>query len=182
MNKVVRIPRFLHDIHGREATILGLWATYVAGSVFGVLGAIAAYQAGIELWKAIIVGILFFDVGGGVVANLTSSTNRYYQESAVRRLVFLGLHIIQPILIAVLLGGYWEYALFLAAYTAICGLMLNSLRGPENQQVVAGLLCVAGIACLTLFSVSPAIIYAFGALFMVKILIGFSVRRPTLHQ
>lgn len=181
MKKTISIPKYLHEIHGKHATPLGLLLTYLAGILFGLVGAIIMYQHGVELWKALLIGFLFFDVGGGVVANLTSSTNQYYQESPKLRLVFLYLHLLQPALLALLVNEYGTFALFLAAYTLGSGLVVHRIRSIEAQQITASTLTVIGITGLTFFNVSPPIIYAFGALFIIKILIGFSVRRPNLQ-
>lgn len=175
---MIAIPKYLHDIHGRQATPLGLWCTYLAGIFFGVVGTLVLYDQGLDLWKALIIGVLFFDVGGGVVANFTSSTNRYYQESPKLRILFLFLHVLQPAIVAFLVSDYRSFALFLAAYTVGSGLIINFIKKAEVQQSIASILTVIGITTLTLFNVAPPIMYAFGALFIVKILMGFSVRRP----
>lgn len=180
-HKVIRIPKYLHEIHGESATPLGIYMTYLAGIIFGLIGVMSMAQLQLEPWKLLLIGILFFDIGGGVIANLTSSTNHYYQKSEKQRVFYLLLHIAQPLILGLLLDGYWSYVSCLAIYTIISAFIINKLPTTESQQVTAGFLVVVGIGALSLFDPLAMSIYAFGVLYMIKLLIGFAVRRPDVR-
>lgn len=177
MNKTLNIPKFLYEIHGDKPTAYGLVLTYVTGLLAAAISGILFYNAGFELWKVLLVGFLFFDVAGGVVSNFTRSTNLYYQRSENQRIFFLLLHVLQPVLLALLVGGSWAYFVFISVYTVLGGLIVNAIKTSDRQYTAAAFLTTAGIIALTLFGVSHDILYAFGALFIVKILMGFAVRR-----
>lgn len=177
MHKHVHISRFFYGIHGKNPTVGGLLTTYVAGVVSAVIGVVGAYSMGFEVWRIILIGLLFFDVGGGVIANFTHSTRMYYQKPARRRVVFLCLHLIQPVLLAVALGGFWELGVFVAVYAVTASLIINAVHDSRIQRNIAGVLVFMGFLLLGCFNMPSMIIYLFGVLFMVKLLIGFSIRR-----
>lgn len=180
---IVKIPKFLHDIHGKEVGTLALIATYGAGLILATVAAIIFHRFGLETWQIIIIAILYFDIGSGVVANHTSSTNQHYQESTGRRSLFLFLHIIHPLVLALILGPeYMPYAIFIILFTIIGAFVVNSFKSVDSQQNAAATLTVIGVSFSLLFSVEPGVIYSFGALLMVKILTGFSVDRPDLRK
>jgi hypothetical protein len=179
MKKLINIPIFLHEIHGKEATFLGLFTTYIAAIIFGIFGLMASMHYGVELWKSIIIGLLFLDVGGGVVANLTSSTNLFYKTKS-KRLLFLIIHITQPLILAVLFNEYSIIILSLATLIIVGGIIITFTRGVENQQNIAGLLTVVIAIALSVFNL-PTFLLIFYMLYTLKLLIGFSVHRPDLR-
>ncbi len=133
MDKIVKVPRFLYEIHGKNPTALDLWLTYAAGTIGGVVGVVLAYTSGIDLWKALLVGLLFFDIAGGVVANFTVSTRTYYGRSRRRRILFLCLHVLQPLLMALILGDYLLLMIFTAAFAVAGGLIINLLKTIKSR-------------------------------------------------
>ena len=177
MNRTVQIPKFLYEFHGDSPTVIGLILTYIAGLIAGVLGGLAVYNSGIELWKAVLAGLLFFDVAGGVVSNFTRSTNRYHRQSQKRRAAFLAIHILHPLLMAFIVNAYWAFFILLGVYTITCGFLIGWIDNHKLQYIFAGALTVIGVATLSTFNFDQSAPYVFGVLFMIKILIGFSVRR-----
>lgn len=183
MDKIVKVPRFLYEIHGKNPTALDLWLTYAAGIIGGVVGVVLAQTSGIDLWKALLVGLLFFDIAGGVVANFTVSTRMYYGGSRRRRILFLCLHVLQPLLMALILGDYLLLMIFTATFAVAGGLIINLLKTIKSRRVLAIALTAIGVLALSVAILSvPVFVYAFSVLFLIKILLAFSVNRYTRNE
>jgi hypothetical protein len=56
---------------------------------------------------------------------------------------------------------------------------LNKVKDTEFQQNIASLLLGIGIALSFFFALPIPILYVFAPLFMVKLILGFSVQRPS---
>lgn len=178
MAKVVHVPRFLYEIHGKNPTSSDLWLTYAAGIVGGVAGTVLAQASGVDLWKALLVGLLFFDIAGGVVANFTVSTRMYYGNSRRRRILFLCLHVVQPLLIALVLWDHLLIMIFTAAFAISGGLIINLLTTIKSRQVTATILTAIGVwVVLAAINSVPVFVYVFSVLFLIKILLAFSANR-----
>lgn len=183
MDKIVKVPRFLYEIHGKNPTALDLWLTYAAGIIGGVVGVVLAQNSGIDLWKALLVGLLFFDIAGGVVANFTVSTRTYYGRSRRRRILFLCLHVLQPLLMALILGDYLLAMIFTAIFAVAGGLIINLLKTIKSRRVTATILTAIGVLALSAAINSvPVFIYAFSVLFLIKILLAFSVNHHIRNE
>lgn len=178
MSKTVAVPDWLRELHGRKPTIAALILTYVLGCV-GFLAFITSINISeIDAWRVLLAGLVFFDVVSGTVANFTDSVNRYYQEAQKSRIGFLLLHAVHPLLMLVLLQDFATFFVFLAIYTVGSGLVVHTLKNFDVRQTVAAALVVLGVLSFGFFSVMPVILYAFGALLLVKVVLGFAVRRP----
>jgi hypothetical protein len=173
----VNIPRSLRELHGEQTRVSTLIAVYSAGLIVGGVVAWQLAGSGLPVWKIIVATLLFLDIGGGVVANLSRSTNRYYQDHAGLRLPFLALHVFHPALLALLFPAALPYFAFAGAFTLAGAFAVNAVKDSELQQNLAALFVAVGIACSFLFPVNSIVLYAFAPLFMVKLILGFAVRR-----
>lgn len=107
--RTIRVPEVLKELHGERTRISTLIAVYLTGLV--VAGGIVfqLLPAGFSAWKYVLVGILYLDISGGAVANLSTSTNQYYRGKTGLRIVFILLHILHPALFIVVLPEAWPY-------------------------------------------------------------------------
>ena len=181
-DKEIKIPKVFHELHGKTSHVSTIIMVYLAG--FTAAGLILSQIIGIELplWKIILVGILYVDIGGGVVANLATSTNQYYQGKPKLRIGFILLHLVHPALFMLVFPVFWLYFGFVGLFTLASTLVINEIGDTEFQQNLAALLIVIGVAGSFFFEAPLPILYSFAPLFMIKLILGFSVRRPALND
>ena len=180
--RTIRIPGFLHEIHGEEAPlfdVVAAWATALIAAGIVLLRP-ATRPAAIAWWEIAIATIIAADLAGGVVANFSPGTDRYYAARPRLRIVFLLLHVIQPTLMYFVVGGPPETWIVIPAYTIVAALIVNAL--PDDRQIaVAGFFTALGIfVCFAWFVIAPPALW-FGPIFLIKLVLGFAVRRTPAH-
>jgi hypothetical protein len=116
------------------------------------------------------------------VANLSSSTNQYYQQNEKKRIPFILIHILQPTILYVIFPQYLNYFLFIALFTVILTLIVSAISNREIQQNTASAFLVIGIIFATMFNEINFYVLALGIMFMIKLILGFSVRRPDFEK
>jgi hypothetical protein len=178
-NRKVFVPAYLHELHGENPDLLTLIATYMTGLIAGFLIIFNIGCASMPVWKTILLFILYIDIAGGIVSNFSTSTRLYYQKMEKLRILFIFLHLIHPGLFILLFPDSYSYFGFAGFYTIIACLILHKIRNIENQQTCASLMLVAGILISFFFDLPFIILYTFAPLYMIKLIIGFSVRRPS---
>ncbi len=174
----IAVPKFLHELHGECTRLSTLPLVYLTALLSGGLVAWQLIQAGTAVWRVALASLIFMDVGGGVTANLSASTSRYYQEHAKLRLPFIALHVFHPAVLMALFPADWPFFLFVMVYTLAATFAVNALKDGELQQNLAALLVVVGCLLSFFFPQGSPVLYAFAPLFMVKLVLGFAVRRP----
>lgn len=177
MYSPIRIPRSLHELFGEQSNPLDLaltlgFAVLATGMLFW---ATAAEWAGLAPLGLAVTALLSLDICGGVIANFTAGTNRFYRERPRLRLVFIAVHV-QPLLLAFALGGYFIPCLAAWAYTALGALLVNALSGQPAQRVTGAVVMAAGLlGLLLLFGSLPRLLLALLMLFLVKVTFSFAV-------
>ena len=180
MKREIEVPKILHEIHGEKTTLLNFILTYLVGISIGLIVILSLRNNELPIWKIILVFIVYIDVAGGVISNLSSSTNQYYQKRKILNLLFPILHVIQPLIMLFVFPKDYKYLIFIAVYTISFSYILKLLRKAEDQQSIASVAVIFGTVISLLIPVQIQVIYSFGLLFMIKIVLGFSVRRPVL--
>ena len=183
MTRPIRVPRFLQELHGKETTRFDLVLTYLVaiGTVIVIVLRPGARPVATLWWEIAIVAIIGGDLAGGAVANFTPGTDRYYAGRPRLRLLFLALHVIHPAILSFIIGGPPEVWIAIPAFTLVSAFVVNSLPR-ERQPTVAAVLTVAGIMiCFSWFVIAPPALW-FGPLFLVKLVLGFSVRRTSFGK
>jgi hypothetical protein len=181
----VRIPGFLRPIHGEIATALDVLLVYVVGAVFGVLALVFAYTRveSLPLWKAAILFVLAADVSGGSMACFSTGMGAYYESRPGLRWGFIFIHFIEPGLLYILFDGRLAYWLFLYAYTVAAASLVNIIPGRSRREATAVALVVIGIVILLPVGLSTPFLAWFGPVYMLKLILGFGVRRtPPVPQ
>jgi len=175
----VRIPGILRPIHGETATVLDVLLVYVVAVVFGVLALVFAYTRveSLPLWKAAILFVLAADVSGGSLACFSTGQGAYYESRPALRWGFIFIHFIEPGLLYLLFDGRLAYWLFLYAYTAAAASLVNIIPGRARQEGAAVALVVIGIVILLPIGLSAPFLAWFGPVYMLKMILGFGVRR-----
>lgn len=175
--KTVIIPKFFHELFGEKQNIFELLLIIV----FTIFSAVIVGVVTLSEWQQyawyqlVVLVLLYLDIAGGVIANLTYSTNRHYQDRPKVRLVFIAIHV-QPLIIAfVLQTGLWVcFALW--AYTIVSALIVNALNELSIQRTVGGFMMTIGIIGVTLLGQKiPLIILTILILFIIKVIFSFAV-------
>ncbi len=179
--KTIKIPKALQELHGENSPLFNIILVYFIGLIAFFLVFLSLENSGISLIKRIIVSFIFFDIAGGVIANLSSSTNQYYQKNERIRIIFLLLHILHPAVVIWVFPSSWILIGGVAALTLMGGVALHFIPDNEKRQVLAAALLVLGVLGSLYLQAEVQVLYAFAPLFMVKLLIGFSVKRPVLE-
>jgi hypothetical protein len=180
-DREVIIPKFLHELHGEKTRLSNLIIVYLSGVLAASVIFYTFFRSGTELWKVLLITLLYLDIAGGVVANFSSSTIRYYSDKGVLRVYFLLTHLLHPALFIVAFHANWLYFTFTGLYTIAVSLFVNSLKEGEMQKNLATLFVTSGILISFFFKVPNYILYSFAPLFMIKLILGFSIKKSEIQ-
>ena len=183
LDSEIRIPGPLRLIHGETATLFDVLLVYVVGLVFGLLALVfASTRVGaLPAWKAALLFVLAADVSGGAMAGFTAGTDAYYGNRPGLLWGFIFIHFIEPGLLFLLFDGRIAYWVFLYAFTVAAASLVNIIPGRARQQGAAAALVVIGIVILLPIGLSTPFLAWFGPVYMLKLILGFSVRRSAQH-
>jgi hypothetical protein len=182
-SRKITVPKFLRELHGERISLYTFFSVYVTAII---TASFLTYEIikdnELSYWKYILFFIIVIDIAGGVVANLSSSTNQYYQQNEKKRIPFILIHILQPTILYVIFPQYLNYFLFIALFTVILTLIVSAISNREIQQNTASAFLVIGIIFATMFNEINFYVLALGIMFMIKLILGFSVRRPDFEK
>ncbi|GAB3162876.1 hypothetical protein [Telluribacter humicola] len=176
LDKTVKVPKALHELHGVEASAFDLLITYSTVLLVTALVLIEAGSYQLTATRFILLGALTMDLAGGVVSNFTKATNDYYSASPSKRYVFILLHVIQPCLLWWVFPNEGVVIAAVAIYTIAAMTLINLVRTHEKQRVLAAFLLVGGLSMLFLLPGRSPMLTLLLALFEVKLILAFPVR------
>ena len=179
MDSEIRIPGFLRPIHGESAAVFDVVLVYVVGAVFGVLALVFAWSRveSLPLWKAAVLFVLAADVSGGAVACFSGGMGAYYETRPALRWGFIFSRFIEPGLLFLLFDGRLGYWLFLYVYTVAAASLVSIIPGRARREGAAAALVVIGIVIILPVGLSTPFLAWFGPVYMLKLILGFGVRR-----
>lgn len=175
LDKIVKIPAFLHELHGEQASIFDLLITYLTAIVVTIVVLFLARDTPLENYKLIILGILAFDLSGGVIANFTQSTNTYYAKNLKLRYVFILFHVVQPLVLMWLFPMNLIGIAFISVYTLLAIFLVNFIKEHLKQRVSSAFLVVIGLSIIFLFVKMQPTVYLMLVLYVIKLIMGFAV-------
>jgi len=178
MNQVINIPKFFHELLGSHQTK----SEVLTVALFTTLSTLILAWLSRDYWQSLtwyqnlFLWLLYIDISGGVVANLTAGTNTHYNNSAKARWTFIAIHI-QPLLLAWILQSPMSIALFTWAYTIASAVAINSLRNSPYQRPLAGALLASALLIYVFSGITlQPIIAAIYLLYVFKVAYSFSVK------
>lgn len=177
--KILRVPSALHEVFGEETTALELGFVFLPAGL-GVLALFAWTQPEwneLTWWKTALLFVLIFDILAGFIANLTRGTNAFYRARPRMRLIFIAIHI-QPLVLALLAGGYFTVCAGVWLYTTGAALGVNALAGRAYpvQKPAAAAIVVLGLVGLMLAADGlPVLLFAALAFYLLKVVYSFAV-------
>ncbi len=175
MNNTVNIPAFLHEFHGRKSNWLDLAATHLIALVATATALILSDQYDLTLWKKFLFAALAYDLGGGVMSNFTYATNLYYDHPIRKRLIFITLHWLQPVLMSLVFPAYWQGILLFSAYILASTFIVNGIQIHQRQLTLGIGLTLLGLLALFFVSFIPPVSLLL-TLFLLKLPLAFAVR------
>lgn len=176
LQRKIKIPKFLQEVHGSESTIEGLIYNYITVAFITSILILMARDMHIPTFKYVIYILLSIDLSGGVVSNFMEGTSKYYAESSKKRYIFISLHIIQPLLM------YWIFPhevvniILIALYTLLMMFVVNSIKEHSRQRLFAAVFTISGIALSFALTISPSVLLLMLIMFIIKLILGFAVR------
>jgi hypothetical protein len=175
----VTIPRAIQVLHGECATVSGLLVVYSTAAVFGVLALVFAWSrvADLPWWKSALLFLVAACASGGVVANFSASTDRYYARRPGLRWAFIFVHVIGPAALYFLFDGRLAYWVFLYVYTVAAASIVNVIQERNRQEVAAASLLVLDIVILLPIGLAAPFLGWYGPVYMIKMISAFAVRR-----
>ncbi|MEL6538631.1 MAG: hypothetical protein AAFQ98_24645 [Bacteroidota bacterium] len=176
LHKKIDIPVFLHELHGHRSSVFDLVLVYGMALAFAATLSILAGDIALQGYKRVLLVLLALDLAGGVVANFTEGTNAYYKSSPKRRSRFMTLHVIQPAVLMLIFPESWIVITALSFFTLLTMALINRLKNPVSQRVVAGTLLTLGINLAIILGIPHVVVHCMLILFMVKLIMAFAVR------
>ncbi|GAB3264498.1 hypothetical protein GCM10027347_31600 [Larkinella harenae] len=170
--KTVSVPTFLHKLHGEKTTLPVLTLTYLAALLLAFV-TVSDYSA--WSWKTALLALLAFDIGGGVVANLSEGTSAYYRTHPNRRWAFVGIHSLQPALLTLVFPAQTGVILLLGFFLLATTGWVNLISTVAWQRVVAGFTTVL-MLLLSYILVPEPMIRLLINLLTIKLLLAFAIR------
>lgn len=177
MKTSVRIPKFLHELFGthQQRTELILILLFTVTATLAAAWSTAPYWLELKWYQTLVLWLLFLDISGGVVANLSTGTNNYYNEHPKVRWVFIAIHI-QPLILAAVLQSSMFIAVAVWLYTIVSASLINSLRKNVYHRLLAGILYATAIIGYVLSGISlPLPISLIYLLYAMKVIYCFAV-------
>jgi len=177
MKKVILIPKFFHELFGTEQRLSEL----ILILIFTVTATLVTALSTTTYWQSLsgfqnfVLWLLFLDISGGVVANLSFGTNNHYKELPKGRWLFIAVHI-QPLILAAVLQSPMLIAIVIWLYTVLSASLINCLRQKIYHRLLAGALYSFAIIGYVLSDISlPSPISLIYLLYMMKVIYSFSV-------
>ncbi len=126
--KKIKMPKYLHELFGYEQNLINIIIIMLFAT--GVTSALMIYSKNywlsLKWYQSLIFWLLFFDISGGVVANLTKGTNNYYLDKPKLLWIFYIIHV-QPLIISLVVNITFWIALVVWGYTIICSVIIHLL-------------------------------------------------------
>ncbi|SFL73504.1 hypothetical protein SAMN04487943_103342 [Gracilibacillus orientalis] len=172
--KEVYIPAFFHEVFGEKQKVIHIVTIFLFGAILSsaLFYMYSDWFEALAWWRLVLVFLLVFDVFSGCIANFTESTNQFYANSKIKRIVFISIHV-HLLIIAALLQLSLVLVVFVWLYTIVCAFIIQAIQS-HQQKFVAGLLLAAGVAWIPMLDMHPFMLIV-SLLFMMKVLFSFSV-------
>ncbi|MEL7425629.1 MAG: hypothetical protein AAFN81_21740 [Bacteroidota bacterium] len=176
MKNTIKVPTLLHEVHGEVANARDIILAHGL-AITSTAAVLALGTAGMAIWQQILLGILTYDLVGGVVANFSFSTSTFYAASAQKRRGFLLLHLLQPTLLTLVFTDYWMSIVAICGYILISSTIVNAMKSGNRQVMTGAFLSVTGIFLLQLpiFELTSILEFLL-TVFLLKLPLAWAVR------
>ena len=174
--KPIAIPAALVKLHGEQSTLPDVIATHAVAYLMAAFIGWLSWQEGLAGWQVGLLAVLGGDIAGGVVANVTAGTDRYYGARAQLRKVFLATHVIQPLVLWWLFPESYLVIAATAAVTLCSSLAVDLFADPPLDRTWAAAGMVVGCAVVIALQPPSAALILLLVLYVAKLTLCFSPR------
>jgi len=176
LDKKVTIPSYLHELHGKKASILDILVNYTAAIIATLIILYLAKDLSLATYKLVVLGVLGLDLAGGVVSNFTEGTNNYYIEKPKMRYVFIAFHVVQPLVLIWLFTSDVAGIAVVSIFALIAMTVINSIQEHLRQRVYGAFLMVIALSLTFLVNEMQPIVHLMLILYVVKLIVAFAIR------
>ena len=177
MQKTINIPKLLHEVHGKKAPLSDVLLAHSFATIITAFTLYTALPLDLGLLKMIALGLLAYDLSGGVLANFSKGTSAHYAASAKSRRNFLWLHVLQPSLMIYIFQGNDLILAGLGLYIVAGSWLVNAQSTAEGQLRLGTFISLVGISLLfipgTQLNAIQQLLLVF---FMLKLPLAFAVQ------
>lgn len=184
-NVLRRLPVLLHGEHPAPLNVALVYIVGLLAAFFIVSQSLTAVA--LSPFQVVVLFILALDICGGVVANSTPATNRWYHERPLMiRLVFVLVHAVHPLVAVLVLDpGNWLFFGALYAYMLLTTTILLLLpflpRVTISQRPLAFAFFALGVVGAS-YVLDPVVtLQWFAPAYFAKLIIGFAVDYTGAH-
>lgn len=170
-----KTPPFLLELFGRETTILDLFFIVFGSLALTVFVWALSLDSVLPVYKLIVLALLCLDIGGGVVANFSTGTNNFYQESISRRYLFLLVHVIQPAVLIWLFPTDSTAIATLSAFTLLSSFIITSRKHSGIQRTLAASMMLTYLLLNQSFHFTNPMVELILMTYSLKLMVAFSV-------
>lgn len=177
MQNTVHIPKFLREIHGQKSNWFDIVSVHLMALVTVGVVLFLSQDMAFGSWKKWTLIALAYDLGGGVLANFTYSTQTYYEQYTQRRFFLLSMHFLHPIFLAFLFPDLLIGIVAFSCFTVASSFVVNSIKASREQLTLGVALSLLGIIMLHTLPVGfNSALRLLLTLFLLKLPLSFSVR------
>ena len=166
----------MFELHGKQASKFDLLITYSAAVLYTVAVLFLARDMPLPVIKIIALGIISFDIGGGVIANFTEGTTNYYVENQKLRYRFIAMHITQPLILLWIFPSELLNIAIVSVYTLSCMVVMDIKSGYPRKMIVSSLLTIIGLILSFALNLSQPIVHITLIMYIFKLVMAFPVR------
>jgi len=171
------INKLIWFIHGKEVTIKNLLIIHSLSFLLGLLYLyfFIPYKY-FSFWQALIFLGVFWETFGGLFANLTLSTKKYWaNQSLAFKELYLSVHFLLPVILYLVLG--WDLITCILLLTLTLGIVRLAITLPKpinNILSIAFFIILSG--CLIWFKGYETETLILGIGYLAKLTLGFSFK------
>jgi hypothetical protein len=181
-NKKIQVHKFLFELFGRETTTFDLLSIVIGSLSFAGLTLALKWNAGISIFKLVILTILALDIAGGVVANFTAGTTNYYADSLRKRYFFVLFHLLQPSILIWIFPNDLQAILGVSIYTLTSSIIVLNINKHNTQRITAITLLLLSFILSVLLNYSDPLLQIGMQLFSIKLILAFSVNWSSSYK
>ena len=171
----INIPKYLQDLHGKKTSLLTLTLTYLSSiATATIITYSIAKQIDVSLWRIILTFILIADISGGIISNYSESTRKYYSENSKKHIIFIFMHILQPVFFIIIFQDVRNFFLFMGIYAISSCLAIYKIRNYEYKRIISSFLFIVGIIITFIFNIPIEIVKIIPILFFAKLILAYS--------
>lgn len=182
MKNTIQIPKILQEVHGEVSNVKDIFVTHFVAILSSVM-VLTLGSRDLSISQIIVLGILTYDLVGGVVANFSYSTSVYYAKQPKKRKGFIALHLLQPTLLVFVFQNDIVTILSISTYILLSSILVNATKSVQRQIMLGAFFSIVGIMVLQLpFFEATSILAFLLVIFLLKLPLAWAVRWYDINE